>query len=497
MRSLVGRILQEAEDEYNSAVDLYLATKKTGSTISLVIGALGAVASVISLGTWTGATVAGVVSVSLSLGGLAYEVVSALLPDGMNFQNYQRFIDYLGDLYAALECDAYTSDDEVVMIPIRYTLKEVKTNGPINTDTSPSYIYDWYNKTTYTMSYAPAQRQWNYLYNDGGKVPGQRRYIHAIDHQGDTPFTGTIYPVFDDESMNKAWNRQTYDMSYTTLTNNVQSSAFSLSAGNYKWFKFTAPRSATFHFTSEGDSSAFAEVFGGMVYGKSTYQRNAVSYQDNGFYSGFKYSKYLTQGQTVYLRVSGGYESYNGLASTTVKVSDKTNEKTATFYADELNLPTNWGDPIPTPTSYLLGKGARVIAKENARINEDSLLELEADCHEEFFRAYVTIKFDRPIKRIAIDAAYGTWWRYSRNPLIINGLNANGQTVITYWEDGMDYDFFEHYQTYSFLLKDPSQGVTDNIYSVQFMLDPYQTQDSYHSSYEMVHIGGFTVEYAD
>ncbi len=494
--NFVGRALEQAEDEYINAVNLYVATKKVGNIVTIVIGTLGAVASVISLGSSTAATIAGVVSLSLSIGSLAYEAVSILFPSGVSFQDYQRFIDYLGDLHAALECNAFTSDTEVVRIPIRYALKETKSNGPISTPTSPSYIYDWYNQTTYSISYAPAERQWSYLYDDGGKVPGQNRYIHAIDHEGDTPFTGTIYPIFDDESATKAWNRQTYDMSYSTMSVNGQYT-LSLNSGGYKWFKFTAPSYAVYRFLSEGDAQTTLDVFDGMVYGKSEYLMKKRAYQNNGLMSGVLYAVVLQEGQTIYLRVSGGNGDYNALSSTKIRVYKGTQDRIMEVYAEELNLPMNWQDPLPAPSQYLINKGVRVVALENARLNEDWLLELEADCHDEFFRSSVTIRFDRPIKRISLDAAYGTWWRYSRNPLIINGLNSSGQTVITYWEDTMDYDFFQNYHTYSYLLKDPSQGVYQDIYSVQFMLDPYQTQDSYHNSYEMVHIGMFTVEFAD
>ena len=498
LRNIVGNALQQAEANYSSAVDLYAATQKVGNTISIVIGALGAVTSIISLGSSTAATVAGVISLSCSLGGLAYEVVSTLFPVGMNFESYQRFIDYLGDLYAALECDAYTSETEVVRIPIRYTLKEVETDGIIYTSTSPSYIYDLWHRTTYQLSYAPAQRQWSYLYDDGGKQPGERRYIHAIDHDGDTPFVGTVYPIVNNESMNMAWNRESYDMTCEDLAPNSQTSNFSLSAGKYKWFKFTAPSFAYYHFLSQGDAEATIDVFDGMVYGKSEYLMNKRLYQNNGVFSGSIYSRILHEGQTIFLRISGGNGDFTSLSSTKIRTYTGSQDRTMSFVADELNLPLNWNDRLLETSQYLIDKGVWVTAKENARTNPDNFfLELEADCHEDWFRSSVTIRFARPIKRIAFDAAYGTGWRYSRNPLIIKGLNLYGQTLITYYEDTMNTGFLDSSQRYCYLLKDPAQGVTNDVFSVEFMLNPSETQDSYHNHYESVHLDGFTVEYAD
>ena len=500
LRAVIRKAIEQAEEKYTEAVNICVATKKDGNTITIIIGAVGAIASFFSFGSSAAAAAAGVISLSCSLAGLAYEAVSMLLPMGMNFEDYRRFIDYLGDLHAALECDAYTSDTEVVRIPIRYTLKKIETNGPVVSQANPPSIYDWYFRKTYAISYVPEQREWNYLYNDGGKQPGQRRYIHAIDHEGDTPFTGTIFPIFDSDSVNKAWNRQTYDMSYQTLTVNAQSSSFSLNDGGYKWFKFTAPRTATFYFTSEGDAEATFELFDSMVYGKSTYQRKTKQYQNNGLYSGFKYSKYLNAGDTVYFRVSGGDERFIPLSYTTVKVSDKnSNEKTVSFYACDLNIAAEyWDAPLLEPSTFLNNKGFRVVAKESARISYgNDYLELEADTEEDYPRAYITIQFDRPVKRIAFDAAYGTEWRYARNPLIINGFNSNGQNVVTHWADTMYCGFFDHYERYSFLLQDPSQGLNDAVYSIQLLVDPIQTQDSYHNHYELVQLDGFMIEFAD
>ena len=476
MLSLVTRLYDAISDQIQREVEFRLIKQ-------VVYYQWGGVVTILGYAPYIGT--------AISLISDAYDLISGaadiLCPSEDVLVTKGNYLEYLSRLEAALDMYRALPDSDITAfkIPIRYKIVK-KTNEAAPASVNMA-IGASYNCTNYYLTYQPSDpRQFFGYYEDT---------IYAQDPEN--PITGTIFPIVDGDSMHKALSRESYDMSCATINVNTQSSSFSLSAGNYKWFKFTAPRRAYYRFVSQGDTEATLDVFDSMVYGKSEYLMKKRLYQNNGLLSGFLYSVSLEEGQTLYFRVSGGDGDYIQLSSTKFAVYDHALTSILSIYADELNLSMNWGDPVLPVTQSLNEKGLRVVAKENARINEDWLLELEADCLDDFFRASVTIQFDRPIKRIAMDMAYGTWWRYSRNPLIINGLNSSGQTVITYWEDTMDYDFFPNYHTYSYLLKDPSQGVYDDIYSIQLMLDPYQTQDSYHSSYEMVQIGMFVIEYAD
>ena len=479
----VTNLIEQANTKYTNAVNLHMTLQRVEAAADILLTIAGE---------------AGGDEVSLILSGLtiAKDLATLIFPEGDTFAHYQDVKSYFRALKAALECDddddvEITPSREVVKIPMRYTITK--------TDIDYDYLdfMPLTTKSTYRLSYEPMKPdEDHYLYKDG-KKPFKDRKFHSIDWEGESPFAGTIYPITDAESVQMAKNRKKFDMSCQTLEVNDENT-FSLNRNQYKWFKFEAPRNGVFHITSEGDSEATMEIFDRMVYGKSVYQRKDIKYQNNPFRSGFTYSKYFTQGETIFFRVSGGYQEFDLLNSTTVKISDKSNEKVISFYADQLNLGSNWNDNIPVPDQWLNEKGLRVVDKENARINiGNDCLELEADTHEDWSQSYIVIQFDRPIKMISFDAAYGTWWRYSRNPLIISGLTNRGQNVVTYWEDSMNYDFYEHRQRYSYVLHDPNQGFNDYVYSILLMLDPYQTQDSYHNYCETVHIDGFAVEYAD
>jgi hypothetical protein len=77
------------------------------------------------------------------------------------------------------------------------------------------------------------------------------------------------------------------------------------------WYKFTAPYTGTYYFFTDGEEDTYGNLFNyptldGSVAG------SLKADDDSGGYYNFKITYSLTKGQTVYLRVRGYDESYEG-----------------------------------------------------------------------------------------------------------------------------------------------------------------------------------------
>lgn len=96
--------------------------------------------------------------------------------------------------------------------------------------------------------------------------------------------------------------------SATVLALDVPSSEI-LVAEKTKWFKFTAPRTGTYHFESTSDLDLCGELFSNFVVDKTCPNRLAYN-DDGGSDRNFLITSNLSSGQTVYIRVRGsGYST--------------------------------------------------------------------------------------------------------------------------------------------------------------------------------------------
>ena len=405
------------------------------------------------------------------------ELFSAIFPKGNSFENYNTLTNYIENIWIALTCSE--GNGRPIKIPAYFKV----TSSTVSNWGS----YQMSETTTYTLSYVPPEipvGQLPYFVYQNSNIP-------AVDWTGDGPFTGTVYPLFDGESSEKAWNRETYDMSYETFNNNSQKTS-SLSRGQYKWYKFTAPQNGTYYFMSKGDEETTIDIFDNMVYGKSDYGRVSRYYKNNGVSTGVNFSLSLGEGQSIYLRVSGGNGAYSALSSTTLKISNTRFPSVfARINAWDLEVPMNLDNPfffnfISVGNQYNL-----YVSSVGAFYNtERGAIELLCDRDNNKPFAFLIMLFDRPIKQINFGNAVGNSYSYAHLGLYLQGLNQYGFPVTE--------DIADNYGN-SYLL--PCNVRYDNrdeaIYGVMFRIDPETDTSPYHVGYQESLIGDFVVEFND
>ena len=343
------------------------------------------------------------------------------------------------------------------------------------------------------FSYEPTKPEEDqYLYDDGGKTHEQERFIHYVDWEGQSPFTGTIYPLLDDNSTNMAWNRQSFDLSFNTLNVNDQTT-LSLESGEYEWYKFTAPHDGTFYFASEGDDGATLDVFDHMVYGKSDYSRILRTYHTINEYTGFSYSTYMNAGENKYFRVSGGCGHYWSLQTTLIKASDSNLFDYVSLEADEFNLGTTWSNHWAY-SSITSPENVSIEALGTFYNEEYGFVEMKADKNDICQRAIFTLFFDRPIKSFTFGSCIANSYSYASLGLQVYGLDEDGDTAVI---DVISSYTNDDLYSYDIQYKTPERDVGHDIYGISFHLDPDTDQSPYHVSYQRQWLGAFLIDFAD
>ena len=425
------------------------------------------------------------IGTAVSLISDAYDLISGaadiLCPSEDILVTKGNYLEYLSRMEAAL--DMYRplpgSDITAFKIPMRYKIiKKTNESAPSGSGVPSGASY---NCTNYYLTYQPSDpRQYFGYYEDT---------IYAQD--AENPITGTIYPIVDGNSMHMALARETYNMSFATISNNSDRNV-SINRGEYTWYKFTAPQNGTYYFMSKGDEETTIDIFDNMVYGKSDYGRVSRYYKNNGVSTGVNFSLSLGEGQTIYLRVSGGNGAYSALSSTTLKISNTRFPSVfARINAWDLEVPMNLDNPfffnfISVGNQYNL-----YVSSVGAFYNtERGAIELLCDRDNNKPFAFLIMLFDRPIKQINFGNAVGNSYSYAHLGLYLQGLNQYGFPVTE--------DVADNYGN-SYLL--PCNVRYDDrdeaIYGVMFRIDPETDTSPYHVGYQESLIGDFVVEFND
>ena len=433
------------------------------SVIFTIVGLCGPVGTAISLGQWSKQ--------------FAHGCAEVLCPPENMIVTKTNYLIYLNGLRNALNWyNPAAEPNRVLSIPIMCRV--------VSKTTSAQYIpfVGGPTMTTKTyLSYEPITNTQLFEYREN--------VIRA--QSPSNPITGTVYPIVDSDSMEKALARETYDMSYETFNNNSQKT-LSLSRGQYKWYKFKAPQNATYYFMSKGDEGTTIDIFGNMVYGKSDYGRVSRYYKNNGISTGVNFSLSLGEGQTIYLRVSGSNGAYSALSSTTLKISNTRFPSVfARINAFDLEVPMNLDNPFFFNSISVGNQYNLYVSSVGAFYNTDrDAIELVCDRDNNKPFAFLIMLFDRPIKEIHFGSGINNSYSYAHLGLYLQGLNQYGFPVTE--------DIAENYGN-SYLL--PCSVRYDDrdeaIYGVMFRIDPETDTSPYHVGYQEQLIGDFIVEFND
>ena len=389
-----------------------------------------------------------------------------------------NFLNYLTRLKEALTWYYPQGDSRVLSIPMRYTvIKKVnESKGYPTTYPLGSEVHS----TNYYLTYQPVDP------NESFEYTNPKIYVQDPEN----PFTGTIFPIADNDAMHKALARETYDMSFETFDNNGQKT-LSLSSGKYKWYKFTAPRAGNYYFKSEGSAEATIDVFDNMVYGKSEHHMKARAYKNNGLSNGAVFSEHLIQGQACFIRISGGNGSYSALSSTTIKTSDTPfPQHNLTMEADVFNLGTTWDNVLRYNTFD--DKDYYYIQTYGTFFNTDrNCIEMRCDKDGVCSSASIMVFFNRKIKRLS----FGTFINSSNSnvciPLEVRAFDDGCDTVQV---DYLSSCRVNNYYPYNFNYESVEGA---GVYGFAFNLDPNLDQSPGQATYQEQFIGGITVEFFD
>ena len=180
---------------------------------------------------------------------------------------------------------SYKDDDKVAKLDIVYKITEDGNN----------VIYDFKN-----------QEIEDYFYGDD--------IISSC--QPNSPFKGTIYPIYEGEDFENAVYHIKSDEREDVITCDIKEyvlgkpNGYSLNEGEYNWYSFVAPEKGTYDFYStcirhEKDNlDVVGELFSELVPGRSI--ENRIAFDDNSGGDGnFNFHYNLEKNQKVYIRVRG------------------------------------------------------------------------------------------------------------------------------------------------------------------------------------------------
>ncbi|MGM9813695.1 MAG: hypothetical protein ACI32C_02135 [Candidatus Enteromonas sp.] len=230
-------------------------------------------------------------------------ICEAIMPES-KIDEAKDYLSYLQVLEAALECNSSTSDQEVVRIDSSYDIKLESVPGIIHTN--------------YDIDFTPTI---------------QDRYLYDSDtitsFSSEAKFNGTVYPLktLDDIQKARLKNQNPVEDVNTGGDTELvldQSVPNQLSTGEYHWYHFVAPETATYEFKTDSSIDTYGELFSSVVPGKST--EGILSHDDDGdFTNGTNFSlKYnLFEGRKVYLRVRGYGWKFSGLYSVSVSKANE------------------------------------------------------------------------------------------------------------------------------------------------------------------------------
>ena len=218
----------------------------------------------------------------------------------------KSYLSYLEILAVALECNSSTSDKEVIKIDSSYEIKAESMPGIVHIN--------------YDIDFTPTVQD-KYLYDSD--------IIDSFTKKA--KFNGTVYPLKTLDDIQKARLKNQNPIADINTGGDTElvlncSIPNQLSEGEYHWYHFIAPETATYEFKTDSSIDTYGELFSSIVSGQSN--EGVLTFDDDGDYTnGRNFSlKYdLFKGRKVYLRVRGyGWKS-EGFYSVSVTKTNNIN----------------------------------------------------------------------------------------------------------------------------------------------------------------------------
>ena len=486
--NFVCEMMDVAEDYHTDAVNLSIQTQQAQSGSNIGINIFG--------------TAAGCANPYFSwmfcAFGVCGEIANMLFPQGNIFRKYTDIIDYLGDLHAALECDAYTSPQEVVRIPVRYALSSSSTNGLIYPNKQKiGRPIDSYTLSSVSLSYDPICRTWDHLYDDDGKVPGQKRYIHAVDHEGQSPFVGTIFPILNAGNIDSAINQRIATALPTVTDLSLdQEDPVDLWFDEFKWYSFTAPLSGTntYRFESIGNGGATCDVMDAVVYGNCDNHKIDYICRTDGIVNGdFAYEFDLEENETILFRVHGQVFDYTEGHGWNYELVDSCfvrvvlpRESSLVVNGYQLGVGEEYTDSVYQ--TEFMRRNNITISKLGCKLSDEGKVMMHVDMDSDYPVTYFKIDFHRYVKTFSFDAYKDPM----RNEccLFLETQDLDGDPM--YYEEiyGVDTDL-ENTKTFSFDFEH------EHTSSITLRFDPANDPISYWQRKETIYFDHFVVEFMD
>lgn len=216
----------------------------------------------------------------------------------------KEYLTYLQVLAVALECNSSTSNQEVVKIDSLYEIKSESMPGIV--------------QINYDIDFTPTIQD-KYLYDSN--------IISSFSSIA--KFNGTVYPLKTLGDIQKARLKNQNPIEDVNTGGDTElvlnhSIPNELSEGEYHWYHFVAPETATYEFKTDSSIDTVGELFLSIVPGKST--EGILAFDDDGdLTNGRNFSlKYdLFKGRTIYLRVRGyGWKSTGFYSLSVIKRND-------------------------------------------------------------------------------------------------------------------------------------------------------------------------------
>ena len=490
---LAQALYDEANKSYQNAINLYKKIQQGEAIFDILMNLAGELGG-------------DEVSWGITGASIAMDLMTLFCPEGNRFEHYTDMKSYFLVLARKLACTSYSSGLDVIRIPIRYSIRNEHLNmghfeGEAGDETYiPDGDYDWY-----TLTYEPyVEAEPYYDYTDGGKVYPERRYIHTIDHEGESPFSGNIFPIVLGEDVDRAFKyRIARKLPKTELVLDDNVCIERLNEGQCLWFSFTAPHDGNYKISSSGDSFACLEVFNEKTTNTDPNYLDRA-YRTPGCYCGFSYNFALEEGETLWFRLGArdpyDLDNYCSLYQTNIVVTEVNLEMQLSIWPSDLGLDYEWDNSYRYNTVNT--PGYIDVESRGAFIHEDSgFIELKVERDGVCGRAHLILMFDRPIKSISYSSAIGNGWSYAALQLHVCGLDEDRDAIVNDADELYNSScaiYGDYYlNRYEHHYKTEERDVGYDIYGVNFILDPATDQSPYHVGYQEQWITDITVEFAD
>ena len=249
-------------------------------------------------------------------------ITETIMPES-KIETASNYLNYLQVLAAALECNSSTNSQEIIKIDSYYN---IDSEWAI-----PAQLKLYY------LNFSPVMQD-NYLYDDDK--------ITAFTN--DSYFSGTIYPLKTDDDIKNA--REKNANKFDDVNTGGDTEIFldnaipgQIGGGNYYWYHFIAPETATYEFYTNSSIDTVGELYPKIVLGTSTQERIAYN-DDSGDSLNFSIEYNMAKGRKIYLKVRGFSLKTNGIYSLSVRKSADLNEYQELIKGEDLNFENEYVD---------------------------------------------------------------------------------------------------------------------------------------------------------